>query len=90
MTNVWDAADYLRLLYALWADMRACRQKGQSCQQICNVLGRDPLFDAADISAFDTIMAKVKAEGLSILAEGGTRLLDVEDASPSFGGWADE
>lgn len=88
--NVWDAVDYLQQLWSLWLKMRAAREQGSTCQTLSNTLGLPALFDADDIQAFDTIMAKVKARGLQVLAQGGDRILTIEDIMPAFGGWTQE
>lgn len=87
MTNIWDASDYLVKLYSLWIDLRACRELGVLCQSLSLALIRPALFDAGDMSAYDTIMDKIKAEGLSILTEGGARVLTPDDVQPTCPGW---
>lgn len=87
MTNIWDATEYLGALWSLWTQLRAAREMGTVCQQLDITLGGPGLFDAADSAAYDTIMNKVKTEGLSILSEGGTRLLTPDDIAPMYPGW---
>jgi len=88
MTNTRDSAEFCGLAYGMWLQLGAAREQGAALQAAWQTMRDEALFTPEDIAAFDAIREKIKAAGLSLLAEGGDSVLGpAQDVPEMFVGW---